>query len=235
MTSAEKEQVIKRDWEIYWADKERAGNAVYDFFAGIYRRLVVKKSLNHFVKKYFSRGMKVLHAGCGSGQVDVDISEFIDITALDISTNALSIYKRTNRGAGKIVQGTIFDLPFPDTTFDGLYNLGVLEHFSQDDIRKILLECKRVLKPGGRAILFWPPTFGFTVLVLDSAHFVLNKIFRMKINLHPAEITRLRSRQHAIDSLEEAGFEIVKCYFGPRDLFTQVVVVADKPRHHESE
>ena len=227
-TQAEKNILIELDWDIYWADKDKTGNVVYDFLAGIYRRLIVKNILNHFIKKYFAKGIKVLHAGCGSGQVDVDIAKHIDITALDISKNALSIYKKVHGPNAKTVQGNIFNLPFEDGSFDGLYNLGVLEHFTEDEIQKILIESKRVLKSKGRIIILWPPTFGFTVFVLDSAHFILNKIFRMKIKLHPDEITRAKSRKFAIETFERAGFKMIEYYFGPRDIFTQVVVVAEK-------
>ncbi len=228
-TQIEKDKIIEQDWDIYWADKDKTGNAVYDFLAGIYRRLIVKNILNHFIKKYFANGIKVLHAGCGSGQVDVDIAKYIDITALDISKNALHIYKKVHGENSKTIQGNIFNLPFADNSFDGLYNLGVLEHFTQNEIQEILLESKRVLKPKGRIVILWPPVFGFTVFILDSAHFILNKIFRMKIKLHPDEITRAKSKQHAIQTFEKAGFKIIEYYFGPRDIFTQVVVVAEKP------
>ena len=228
-TQTEKNIAIEQDWDIYWADKDKTGNAVYDFLAGIYRRLIVKNILNHFIKKYFSKGIKVLHAGCGSGQVDVDIAKHIDITALDISKNALHIYKKVHGNNCKTIQGNIFNLPFDDNTFDGLYNLGVLEHFTEDEIQKILIESKRILKPKGRILILWPPVFGFTVFVLDSAHFILNKIFRMKIKLHPDEITRAKSRKFAIETFERAGFNIIDYYFGSKDIFTQVVVVAEKP------
>ena len=198
-TQEEQNRIIEQDWDIYWAEKDKTGNAVYDFLAGIYRRLIVKNILNHFIKKYFSQGISVLHAGCGSGQVDVDIAKHINITALDISKNALHIYKKVHGKNAKTIQGNIFNLPFQDASFDGVYNLGVLEHFTQDEIQKILLEFKRVLKSNGRIIILWPPTFGFTVFILDTAHFVLNKIFRMKIKLHPDEITRVKSRKHAIE------------------------------------
>lgn len=224
-----KEKEIEQDWDIYWADKDRPSNAAYDFLAGIYRRMIVKNILNHFVHKYFTVGSKVLHAGCGSGQVDVDIAKHIDITALDISANALKIYRNIHGKDCKTVQGNIFSLPFADNTFDGLYNLGVLEHFTQDEIKQILLECRRVLKPGGKILVLWPPTFGFTVCVLDSAHFILNKIFRMKVKLHPDEITRVKSREHAVSTFESASFKIIEYYFGMRDIFTQAVIVAEKP------
>ena len=229
MTSySAKEKEIEQDWDIYWADKDKSSNAIYDFLAGIYRRLVVKNILNYFVKKHFKKGINVLHAGCGSGQVDVDIAKHIGITALDISANALKIYKGIHGPNCKIVQGNIFSLPFANNSFDGLYNLGVLEHFTQEEIHLILLECKRVIKPGGKILVLWPPTFGFTVFVLDSAHFILNKIFRMNVKLHPDEITRVKSKKHAIQTFVSAGFQIVEYYFGIRDIFTQAVIVAAK-------
>ena len=227
-TQEEQNRIIEQDWDIYWAEKDKTGSAVYDFLAGIYRRLIVKNILNHFIKKHFSQGISVLHAGCGSGQVDVDISKHINITALDISKNALHIYKKVHGKNAKTIQGNIFNLPFQDASFDGVYNLGVLEHFTQDEIQKILLEFKRVLKSNGRIIVLWPPTFGFTVFILDTAHFVLNKIFRMKIKLHPDEITRVKSRRHAVDTFERAGFTVIEYYFGLRDIFTQAVIVANK-------
>ncbi len=223
-----KDKIIEQDWDIYWAAKNKRTSAVYDFLAGIYRRLVVKNILNHFVFKYFPKGAKVLHAGCGSGQVDVDIAKHIDITALDISANALIIYRQVHGKKCKTIQGNIFSLPFVDESFDGVYNLGVLEHFTPDEIQLILAEAKRILKPNGRIIILWPPTFGFTVFILDSAHFILNKIFRMKVKLHPDEITHCKGKEFAMDTFTSAGFSVIKYYFGPRDIFTQAVIVAEK-------
>lgn len=227
-TQTEKDKIVEQEWDIYWADKDQSSNAVYDFLAGIYRKLVVKKILNHFIEKHFAKGAKVLHAGCGSGQVDVDIAKRIDITALDISANALKIYKSIHGSGSVTIQGSIFELPFPDHSFDGVYNLGVLEHFTQEEISQILTEFKRIIKPGGKIVVLWPPTFGFTVFILDSAHFVLNNIFRMNVKLHPDEITRVKSREHAVKTFEAAGFKLIEYYFGIKDIFTQAVVVAAK-------
>lgn len=222
------ENNIKQEWEIYWSKNKKAGGAVYDFVAGVYRKLVLKNILAYFVKKYFAKGQKALHAGCGSGQVDTEISGFMDITAIDISPTALDIYRSVNGPGSKTVQGNIFNLPFPDESFDSLYNLGVMEHFTTAEIGQILQEFKRVLKPGGRMIIFWPPVFGTTVQVLDFTHFFFNKLLRRKIQLHPAEISRLRSKKDAVSYFERSGFEVVRYYFGVRDLFTQCVIVAQK-------
>lgn len=55
-----------------------------------------------------------------------------------------------------------------------------------------------MVKKGGKIVMFWPPTEGLTVNVLDSAHFVLNKILKKNIKLHPDEITRIKSHAKSI-------------------------------------
>jgi ubiquinone/menaquinone biosynthesis C-methylase UbiE len=225
-----KDLLVEQDWDIYWKEKEKKGSSsiLYDKIAVVYRKLVITRVLSHFLRKHLAPGSIVLHAGCGSGQVDSDIRSYLEVTALDISGNALKIYKSIHGENTKVVKGSIFQLPFPDATFDGLYNLGVLEHFTQEEIHKALMEFKRVLKPGGKIIIFWPPTFGFSVFVLDSIHFVCNKILRMNIKLHPDEITRLRSKKHALDTIAKTEFKMIDYYFGVKDLFTQAVLVAQK-------
>jgi predicted SAM-dependent methyltransferase len=40
-------------------------------------------------------------------------------------------------------------IPFPDGTFDGVYHSHILEHFSRRDAVPFIMECHRVLRPGG--------------------------------------------------------------------------------------
>jgi ubiquinone/menaquinone biosynthesis C-methylase UbiE len=223
-----KEGEVQEDWDVYWSNQNKTSNKVYDVFADFYRNNIIKRALNYFLNKHFDLGAKVLHAGCGSGKVDKDVVNKYQITALDISYPALKIYDSVNHQKAELVQASIFEMPFSNDSFDGIYNLGVMEHFTAEEINQILIEFKRVLKKGGKIVLFIPPTFGLTVLVLDSAHFILNKIFRRNVKLHPDEITRVQSKKHIKGIVEKAGFEFVEYYFGIKDMFTQAVVVAQK-------
>jgi ubiquinone/menaquinone biosynthesis C-methylase UbiE len=184
--------------------------------------------LGRFCKRHFSFNADIVHAGCGSGQVDVDLNKIFSITALDISPNALSIYERVNKGNQQLILGDIFSMQFDRESKDGIYNLGVMEHFSQEEIQLILTEFHRVLKPNGKVLLFWPPEFGLSVIFLKCVHFVLNRILKKNIYLHPEEITRIKSKKHAYQILEGAKFEVVDYYFGPRDAFTYSVIAAVK-------
>ena len=217
-------------WDAYWeTQKTKAGGLVYDAVASIYRKWIIRPSLNAFVHKYFPAGGQVLHAGCGSGQVDIDIRSRVKITGLDISVKALDFYKKTNRDQCAVLHGSIFDIPLPAGSMDGVYNLGVMEHFTEDEIRAILGELHRVLRTGGRAILFWPPEFGLSVLFFKGLRAAYAAAGQPDKKFHPDEITRVRSRKHVTRLVESAGFEVVDYAFGPRDAFTYAVIVAEKP------
>ncbi len=223
-----KDRAVQQDWDVYWSEQDKASNKTYDVFANFYRNNIIKRGLNYFIFKHFTKGQTLLHAGCGSGKVDTDVVNNYQVTALDISYPALKIYDAVNQHKAKIVQASIFEMPFEDESFDGIYNLGVIEHFTEEEIQQILTEFKRVLKKGAKVCLFIPPTYGLTVQVLDTAHFILNKILRKNIKLHPDEITRVRSKAHIKGLIEKAGFKFIEYYFGPKDVFTQIVIVGEK-------
>jgi dolichol-phosphate mannosyltransferase len=218
----------QREWDAYWFEQKKPAALVYDLIAAFYRKFIIKPSLNHFAGKYFPSGAEVLHAGCGGGQVDTDIAQTLRISALDISEQALSMYRRCQPRIERLIHGSIFEIAAPESTFDGVYNLGVMEHFTELEIHRILAEFNRVLKPGGKIVLFWPPSFGLTVRVLAAVHWVLRKTGRSEIKLHPDEITHVRSRRQVRAYLEAGGFSLLNFHFGCRDLFTQAVVVGQK-------
>jgi dolichol-phosphate mannosyltransferase len=218
----------RREWTEYWTEKKKPGGLIYDLISAFYRKFIIKPQLNRFAGKYFPSTARVLHAGCGSGQVDSDIAQKLRISALDISERALSTYRKCQPKSECLIHGSIFEIAAAESTFDGIYNLGVMEHFTEPEIHKILKEFNRVLKPGGKILLFWPPSFGLTVSVLASVHWILRRIGKSEIKLHPDEITHVRSRKQIRAYLSAAGFSLLDFHFGCRDLFTQVVIVGQK-------
>ena len=152
----------------------------------------------------------------------------LSVTALDISAPALMAYKRIHNNSCNLVRGSVFYIPLENESVDGVYNLGLMEHFTEEQIHQILKEFSRVLKWDGKMIVFWPPKFGLSVYALKTAHFVLNKVLRRDVKLHPDEITLLKSKKHAMAMFEKADFTVDEYYFGARDLFTQSMVVVTK-------
>jgi ubiquinone/menaquinone biosynthesis C-methylase UbiE len=220
----------EKEWDKYWTKKKTTSQAIYRVIASFYRQFIIKRALNGSINSEFKKGSRLLHAGSGSGQVDKDLVKKFDITALDISLQALKLYKINNGQDSKVIKASIFDIPAKDKTFEGIYNLGVHEHFTGSENTKILKEFNRILVENGKIVLFWPPKFGLSVLFLNSLHFVLNDLLKRKIRLHPDEVSLIESRRQVENLLKDVGFKVTKFYFGPKDLFTYCVVIAKKTK-----
>ncbi len=217
-----------QDWNEYWEAKSHKSSLAYDAVATVYRNLIIKRHLNKVIRREYPPGARLVHAGCGSGQVDADLHDYVSVTAVDISVGALEIYRRENPNAHALVHASILALPFESGTFDGVYNLGVVEHFESDQLRTIFQEFHRILKPNGKIVLFWPHRYATSVAVLNSAHWVLNTLMSRDVRLHPPEVSLLEGRIKAEATLEQNGFRLLSYEFGPRDVFVQAIVVAER-------
>ena len=90
--------------------------------------------------------------GCGIGMYLDHLGKMMDdLIGLDIEFERLQAAK--TRGE-KLVNGAGEALPFPSNNFGLVLSHEVLEHVQND--RKAILEIVRVLKPGGRLMLFCP-------------------------------------------------------------------------------
>ena len=225
---------MREAWDEYWGDKRgKVDRSVYDGIASFYRNWLIKPTLNHFIQSSFPQGAELVHAGCGGGEVDVDVVRYAKVTAVDISPNAVAKYRSLHGERAETVVADIFNLSKLERKFDGVYNLGVMEHFEDDHIRKLLTEFGEVLRPGGRIVLFWPPVYGVSVIALHIIHFVLNRILRRGVQLHPPEPTKVRTRRQIESYLKSVGLQFESMHFGVRDAFTYVVVIASKPSRTE--
>lgn len=216
------------DWDAYWAKKQSAGALAYEVVAAVYRKLFIRLNVRRAIFDNFEPHAKLLHAGCGSGQADVDLHERFNVTAVDISMEALELYGRNNPAVHRLEQADLFKLPFASGSFDGVFNLGVMEHFDEKQIQILLEEFHRVLKPGGKVVFFWPHARATSVQVIRVIHFVMRWILGKTSKLHPDEITLIYDKAHARSLLESAKFKLERYTFGPRDLFVQALIVGTK-------
>lgn len=220
--------VDPQGWDSYWDEKDGPSAMAYEMIAALYRVSVIRPQLERAIFRNFGEGSRLLHAGCGSGQVDMGLHGRMRITAIDISPSALRVYQRNNPAAFAVQHANILDLSFPAESFDGVYNLGVLEHFTLEEIRTILVEFHRVLKPGGKLVIFWPHARATSVAVLKGAHWMMNDVLKKPVQFYPAEISLLQSKGQAGELFQSAGFRMVDYSFGPRDMFIQAVIAAEK-------
>jgi demethylmenaquinone methyltransferase/2-methoxy-6-polyprenyl-1,4-benzoquinol methylase len=111
--------------------------------------------------------MKVLDLCCGSGQATEILVQYSQhVTGLDASPFAIARAKH-NVPQAEYVVAFAEAMPFPDGQFDLVITSTALHEMESKQLRQILKEVQRVLKPGGCFVpidfhtpsnwLFWPP------------------------------------------------------------------------------
>lgn len=104
---------------------------------------------------------KVLDAGCGHGDYSVFAAQNgARVWSFDFSYGmsacAKSRMERIPSGESRICQASVAQIPFPDSHFDDVFCLAVLDHVPSRERRAAFREFFRVLKPGGHLYLDVP-------------------------------------------------------------------------------
>lgn len=95
---------------------------------------------------------RILDVGCGTGANLVMLAKYGEAHGLDVSADALEFCH--TRGLERVKLGAAEELPYADGEFDVVTALDVIEHL--DDDLAGMREIHRVLRPGGRVLIFVP-------------------------------------------------------------------------------
>jgi SAM-dependent methyltransferase len=117
-------------------DYEATARAAAEFYD-------IEGNVGKFVADHGLAGKKILEVGSGRGYLQ-DIVH--DYTGLDLSPSVARFYHKP------FVVGSATDMPFPESSFDALWTVWVLEHIPEPE--KALTEMRRVLKPNGLLFLY---------------------------------------------------------------------------------
>jgi SAM-dependent methyltransferase len=145
----------------------------------------------------------ILDVGCGTGANLEMLAKFGDAEGVDVSGEALAFCR--NRGLDRVKQGEAERLPYADKSFDLVTALDVVEHLDDDLLG--LREMRRVLRPGGHALLF-VPAFMFLWGVQDD------------VSHHRRRYTRAELR----DVVGRAGFEIERVSYANITFFAPILL-----------
>jgi SAM-dependent methyltransferase len=99
------------------------------------------------------RGGVVADVGCGTGATSRMLADFgLDVVGIDLSANMIAEARRCNPDLSFQI-GSMTDLAFDDSHFQGLCAWYSVIHIPDELLSHVFSEFRRVLRPGGWALL----------------------------------------------------------------------------------
>lgn len=99
---------------------------------------------------------RVLEVGCGPGHLSRRLArERLDVTGVDLDPEMIERARRNaehGTGSPTFIAADVASLPFPDASFDVVVSTLSMHHWA--DPAAGLVEIHRVLRPGGRALVW---------------------------------------------------------------------------------
>ena len=119
---------------------------------GLVEYTVTMKYIEEVLKKY--ENPKILDLGAGCGAYSIPLSEYYDVTSLELVKHNLKVIEKNSKNI-KLIHGNATNLSMLiDNTYDVILIFGPMYHLiSKEEKIKCLMEAKRVLKPNGTILI----------------------------------------------------------------------------------
>jgi ubiquinone/menaquinone biosynthesis C-methylase UbiE/uncharacterized protein YbaR (Trm112 family) len=222
-----KEKAELIDWSRHWSDDHQ--QTIAQRFFSFYRKAVFARTVRYFIDRYFPPAGVFLEAGAGTSETSMRINKRNGTRILVAVDIVLPVLEQCHRVMDVKVCGDIFHLPFREESIEGIWNVGVMEHFTHDQIDRIMGEFHRVLKRGGRALLLWPGVSSPPQKLLKVvAKFIRMTSGKKNFQFHPDEISQLKSLREGNEVLVRNGFSTLRVDQGLRSLMAFKILVGQK-------
>lgn len=174
-----------------------------------------------------SPGSRVLDWGCGDGHFSyflLTAGHTVSAFSLQHEPHLLLRLPEPLRARYRYVQGDIHEptrLPFPDSTFDAVFSIGVLEHVREEGGTELasLQEIRRVLRPTGLLIgCHLPNRYSWIETTTTAAH----AFARTAKARHHEFRFRRRDVQELCDGAGLEILEIARYAFLPRNVLRRL-------------
>jgi SAM-dependent methyltransferase len=129
-----------------------------------------RSAMSHakFLLPHLDATSRLLDCGCGPGSISCDFAKIVvsgNVEGIDCEQSQIDLARASASEQGLINAtfsvGSIYDLPFPDSSFNVVFAHAIFEHISSPE--KALAEMARVLEPGGLVAIRSPDWGGFIV------------------------------------------------------------------------
>jgi len=106
-------------------------------------------------------GQRVLEVGCGSGLMSLALAQQgACVSLLDISPVALQrareVFAAKHQPIPTCYRADALHSGIAENSFDVTWNCGVIEHFTNEGKRQLVMEMVKMTKPGGKVIIMVP-------------------------------------------------------------------------------
>jgi SAM-dependent methyltransferase len=165
------------------------------------RRAILESFLRGITEEIKTENPRILDVGCGTGANLEMLAQFGASEGVDVSDDALEFCRAKGL---KVHKGLAEKLPFADESFDVVTALDVVEHL--DDDVDGLREMRRVLKRGGRTLIF-VPAFMWLWGVQDD------------VSNHRIRYTK----RQIVERLEKAGFAVERATYANWTFFAPIL------------
>ncbi len=134
----------------------------YDWLTALYDpilRLTLRESefKNYMVKAaQVQPGQHILDLGCGTASLTLLIKQAqpdAEVIGIDGDEKVLMLARQKASQSGMVIaldQGMVYDLPYPDNSFDHVFSSLLFHHLSRENKLRALREVFRVLRPDGQ-------------------------------------------------------------------------------------
>jgi len=159
-----------------------------------------------------ANGKTFLELGCNWGRWCIAAArKGYAVVGIDPSLGAILAARRVAEQLGLPIKYLVADaryLPFKQTSFDTIFSYSVLQHLSKDNVKHVLAEVARVLKPGGTSLIQMPNLLGIRCLWHQA-----KRRFRKARGFEVRYWSLPELKKTFVDKIGETTIS-VDCYFG---------------------